>query len=747
MRRMSVLWSVVLFLAAAAAPAQVMLELDTVALRWPMVDIRLHAECRRAPAVDLERRYFRVRENGREVTNFTLSCPDSTTFCPMSVALVFDVSGSMQGTPLDEAKDAGRAFVNHMIPGIDEVAILTFEMRVHVMATMTSNTGTLLAAIDSMKAFGGTAAWNAGMAALKEVDRTGINPCRAVILLTDGEDNGSVVTPDELIDSSLAYGIPIYTIALGTFHSAAELERIALATGGRYYNVEGPSGLDDIYVIIANVIKFGSASCTLTYTGACIDGGDRNVEIMLAGYCEGGDTASITFRAPDNTGRILPVDIAAGSRRVRGGATAFVPVTLQTTLAGDLMYPFDLLLRYDSSLLHLRSAAPAPGSWLTAPPDILPAPEGALLRTRQIYAATGSGDFLVLEFEAANPADTVCTGVALERWWFSEGCMEPRLHDGQVCIAPCHLAAVIAVPPPGVLCPGARLLLATDSGAYTYAWSRNDTAVTGDSPVLEVSTPGSYTVTISDSIGCSATSPPVLIPAEAGLSLRVSTGGLLVAAPGSILRIPLAVNPPLHPGQPLSVIHTIVFDPALLVYDGFEEDPASPWMERHVETVAPGSVRLDCDGFIPDTLRTLYTLRFRVTASPHAPVATTIDLASGFTLSARCLDSLSAVNPAVVIDGSCVHLARSPLQHPAVAVHPNPFRNATDITVTLPSEGHATLKVVSVLGGDVALLADGILPAGPSSFRFSAGDLPAGAYRLLLFCNGELRTRALQVVK
>jgi hypothetical protein len=170
-------------------------------------------------------------------------------------------------------------------------------------------------------------------------------------------------------------------------------------------------------------------------------------------------------------------------------------------------------------------------------------------------------------------------------------------------------------------------------------------------------------------------------------------------------------------------------------------------MARHDETPAVGSVRLDCGGYLADTLRNLYTLRFRVTGAPHAPVATTIHLGGNLTVGARCLESLTADDPTVIIDGGCVGLVRRRLLEVALAAWPNPARDAVDVAVSLPAESHATLKVVSVLGREVALLADGVLPAGRSSFRFDARALPAGEYRLVLLAGGAVCARPLQMVK
>lgn len=68
---------------------------------------------------------------------------------------------------------------------------------------------------------------------------------------------------------------------------------------------------------------------------------------------------------------------------------------------------------------------------------------------------------------------------------------------------------------------------------------------------------------------------------------------------------------------------------------------------------------------------------------------------------------------------------------PAMLAHgsyPNPFNPATRLFFTLPAAGPARVTVHDVAGRRVALLFDGLAPAGRSELDWEAGGLPAGVY-------------------
>lgn len=77
----------------------------------------------------------------------------------------------------------------------------------------------------------------------------------------------------------------------------------------------------------------------------------------------------------------------------------------------------------------------------------------------------------------------------------------------------------------------------------------------------------------------------------------------------------------------------------------------------------------------------------------------------------------------------------------AFALHgafPNPFRASATLEYTLQEAADVRLAVYDVLGREVAVLADGLQPAGVEQVTFDASGLPAGLYISQLRVNGEV---------
>ena len=84
---------------------------------------------------------------------------------------------------------------------------------------------------------------------------------------------------------------------------------------------------------------------------------------------------------------------------------------------------------------------------------------------------------------------------------------------------------------------------------------------------------------------------------------------------------------------------------------------------------------------------------------------------------------------------------------PQLSGSPNPFGGTTMIALDLPARRDVRLDVVDALGREVALLHDGTLEPGSTSFGFDASGLPSGIYFARLRYDGRLITRRLVVTR
>lgn len=97
-------------------------------------------------------------------------------------------------------------------------------------------------------------------------------------------------------------------------------------------------------------------------------------------------------------------------------------------------------------------------------------------------------------------------------------------------------------------------------------------------------------------------------------------------------------------------------------------------------------------------------------------------------------------------------VATAPAEAPAAALrleaaYPNPAADAATFRFTLPAAGAASLRVYDLLGREVAVLVDAVLPAGPHRAAWDAAALPPGVYLARLHAGPAAVARTVTVVR
>jgi Ca-activated chloride channel family protein len=177
-----------------------------------------------------------------EVVNAIQHLWDSEEKKPADIALVLDTSGSMsQEAKMPNAKAGARQLVS-LLSDKDDFSLIPFS-NVPSWATtdqpLASSRKPSLDAVDSVFPGGETALYDAIDEAYAHLQRRPAEHIRAIVVLTDGEDNKSTVTLNELLSrirsDSEARNIRIYTIAYGSDAERRTLAEIADATQGKAY--------------------------------------------------------------------------------------------------------------------------------------------------------------------------------------------------------------------------------------------------------------------------------------------------------------------------------------------------------------------------------------------------------------------------------------------------------------------------------------------------------------------------------
>jgi len=153
---------------------------------------------------DLSARDFEILEGGRvrPITDFRRD------FSGVSIALLFDVSGSMEAR-LPNAREAAEHVLSWLEPERDEAAIFTFDTRLVERTPFTTGLTALPASMSSVVPFGATSLHDAIAQTAQRVGaRDGRR--RAVVVFTDGLDNWSRLAPGEVSAAASAIDVPVY---------------------------------------------------------------------------------------------------------------------------------------------------------------------------------------------------------------------------------------------------------------------------------------------------------------------------------------------------------------------------------------------------------------------------------------------------------------------------------------------------------------------------------------------------------
>ena len=185
--------------------------------------------------------------------------------------LAIDISQSMQTQDFTDAngqKIDRLAAVKQVVQGFiqqrkdDRIGLILFGSGAYPQAPLTLDHASLALLLDDSgigMAGPNTAIGDAIGLGLKLLDQAH-EPQKVLILLTDGNDTSSAITPDHAADMAAAKGVIIHTIAIGDPQASGEakvnlsaLQGIAAATGGRYFRAEDRDSLSQVYATLDQI--------------------------------------------------------------------------------------------------------------------------------------------------------------------------------------------------------------------------------------------------------------------------------------------------------------------------------------------------------------------------------------------------------------------------------------------------------------------------------------------------------------
>ena len=207
---------------------------------------------------------------------------------PVSMGILVDNSGSM-GSKRSRVAAAALELVKQSNPD-DEVFIVNFNDDTHIDQGLTNDVKKLEAALAMMQVRGGTAMRDALSKSIAYVKRNGKKDKKVLVVITDGNDNSSDITLEQVLRQAQSSDVLIYAIGLLNEEEARDaraakkaLKALVDASGGLDYYPKSTSDVQEITPRVAHEIR---NQYVLGYTSSnpSLDGTFRQVKVTVTGF-------------------------------------------------------------------------------------------------------------------------------------------------------------------------------------------------------------------------------------------------------------------------------------------------------------------------------------------------------------------------------------------------------------------------------------------------------------------------------
>ena len=208
------------------------------------------------------------------------------TDLPLEVGLLVDTSGSVRSR-FDFEQEAAVSFLQHTLrPGFDKAFVMGFSAHAQVAQDFTDNVMLLATGVHSLRNGGGTALYDAIYRACRDKlskERTDHPVRRAVIIISDGEDNQSEVSRAQAIEMAQRAEVIVYAISTDDsgliLRGDKVLQQLADATGGRAFFPYKMKDIRNSFTAIEDELR---SQYAVSYRPADFDadGRYRSIEII-----------------------------------------------------------------------------------------------------------------------------------------------------------------------------------------------------------------------------------------------------------------------------------------------------------------------------------------------------------------------------------------------------------------------------------------------------------------------------------
>lgn len=229
------------------------------------------------PVTGLEKADFKVFEDGAPQT---IARFEQVENLPIHVGVMIDTSASMVGT-LEEVRRAASSFFDRTLEPKDRAAVITFSSFPRLAVELTGDHAQLGRGLAGLAPEGKTALYDSLMFGLYYF--AGIKGQRAILLLSDGRDEGSRFDYEQTLDYARRAGVTIYTIGfrLSDFGARNRLQELAKETGGSSFFIDDIAAITKVYETIERELR---SQLLIAYqsNNKAEDGQFRRIELKVS---------------------------------------------------------------------------------------------------------------------------------------------------------------------------------------------------------------------------------------------------------------------------------------------------------------------------------------------------------------------------------------------------------------------------------------------------------------------------------
>jgi len=253
-------------------------EVDLISVTATVVDGEGHL------VTGLPREVFEVYEDGERqtITQFT------NERVPVSLAVMLDVSDSMYGQRLVDARSAVERFLFDLLDKSDEFSVVAFNHEARPLTPWTQAPDVVRDAMSTLKPFGSTALYDSLLTVLPMMN-TRAKQRAAIVIISDGADTASDATLREVRSALIRTDAFVYAIAVDPPAKRAINETVNVGalneiTGGSGGNTELVHQTTEIVEATARIAEELNSQYVLGYhTQKPLDGSYRSIRVRATG--------------------------------------------------------------------------------------------------------------------------------------------------------------------------------------------------------------------------------------------------------------------------------------------------------------------------------------------------------------------------------------------------------------------------------------------------------------------------------